>query len=103
MVDFLTDDMVAPYNNKVRLVKQKYRTGDIVSVVNEAVQTDKEQAAGLAQLFSPTKEGLRELFDYVDNRFQYQEDPKGQWVQSPSYLHHESLVGDCKESDELYL
>ncbi|MEM9259799.1 MAG: transglutaminase domain-containing protein, partial [Bacteroidota bacterium] len=85
-----------PARKRKDLRKKSFRTNDIIQLVQEVIKTDVDDTEVLAQQFSPTKEGLRALFELVDRSFRYEEDPPGsQWVQTPSYLWN-TRVGDCK-------
>ncbi len=86
----------APVNKK-RLKEKRYRTDNIMDLVNEVAVTDRDDTERLAKQFAPTRRGLKQLFDFVDDNFVYEEDPPAnQWVQTPSYLYHTTQKGDCK-------
>ncbi len=88
--------LVKPHRKARKLYKKNYRTKDIVEVVLEVERTDRDDTVELAKKFAPTYEGLRSLFYWCADHFQYDEDPPGrQWIQTPSYLYHTG-VGDCK-------
>lgn len=87
---------VKPARKRKDLRKKSFRTNDIIKLVQEVIRTDVDDTVELAKQFPPTEQGLRALFNLVDDRFRYEEDPAGsQWVQTPSYL-WENGVGDCK-------
>lgn len=89
--------LVKAASTKKVLRRRYFDTSNIISLVQEVLVTDADDTQVLAKQFSPTYEGLRQLFYYAAERFDYVEDPPGaQWVQTPSYLHHISLEGDCK-------
>jgi hypothetical protein len=88
---------VKPANLKRTLIKKSYHTADIMDLVNWVAATDKEDTDELSSQFAPTRAGLKQLFEFVDKTFTYEEDPpNAQWVQTPSYFYHESRKGDCK-------
>lgn len=90
------DQLIKPHVEKVDLRKRKYRTGDIITLLQEVLESDHDDTEAFAKLFPSTIGGLRMLFDFVDANFQYIEDPDfNQWVQTPSFLWY-TKRGDCK-------
>lgn len=87
---------IAKPSGKKVLHKKEYKTGDIISLVQDVVKAHAHETKKFASLFEPTKQGLRAIFDFVDRNFSYVEDPAGnQWVQTPAHL-WSSKQGDCK-------
>lgn len=90
------DELIKPHEQKIDLRKRSYRTGDIMTLVQEVLETDYDDTEAFAGLFEPTIAGLKQLFDFVDANFQYVEDPDfNQWIQTPSFLWY-TKRGDCK-------
>ena len=80
-----------------QLRRKDYRTRHIIDLVNEVLETDKDDTEAFAQEFTRNEFGLRDLFNFVDLTFRYVEDPKfNQWVQTPSYMYWVEKEGDCK-------
>lgn len=89
--------LVKPYRDTKRLVKVDYDTSDIIELVQNVLEDDRDDTEGLAKTIPVNRRGLRWLFNHVDNRITYNEDPQfNQWVQTPSYLYHKTREGDCK-------
>jgi hypothetical protein len=89
----------------VRLVKENYNLRDIAKLCHRAFLEDAWQVRAFSKAFPPTRAGLRALFNFVDENFEYVEDrgytPRGkevpvQAVQSPSAMWHTTRQGDCK-------
>jgi len=90
------DQLIKPHVQQIDLRKRRYRTGDIIVLVQEVLETDHDDTKAFAELFSPDLEGLKMLFDFVDAHFNYVEDPNfNQWIQTPSFLWY-TKRGDCK-------
>lgn len=88
---------VKPASNRRDRRKVTYRTDDIIELVQEVLYTDADDTIGLSRRYTPTLLGMQRLFYDVGRRITYVEDPAGyQWVQTPSFLWHESRRGDCK-------
>ncbi|MEM9527565.1 MAG: hypothetical protein AAGA31_13205 [Bacteroidota bacterium] len=87
---------IPPPRNRRTIRKRRYRTGDIIDLVQEVIRTHRKDTAEFARMFTRDKAGLRQLFDFVDDNFTYVEDtPGAQLVQTPAYLWREKQ-GDCK-------
>lgn len=79
-----------------QLRKTKYRTGDIIDVVQDIVNRYASETAVFSGKFQPTRGGLKKLFNWVDTNFVYREDPPdSQLVQTPAWLNRHK-IGDCK-------
>ncbi|MEM6397776.1 MAG: hypothetical protein AAF741_15615 [Bacteroidota bacterium] len=95
MIGTASTDIAAPRPNRT-LSKKRYTTNDIVQLVQRVVKDHAGDTARFAKRFSADEQGLRRLFDFVDQNFRYVEDPAGsQWVQTPAWL-NEHKEGDCK-------
>jgi hypothetical protein len=89
-------EMIPPPRNAKTLIKEQYRTGDIVTLVQKVARSYVSDTAKFADRFPPTRAGLKALFNWVHKHFRYKEDPRGsQWVQTPAWL-NKYKVGDCK-------
>lgn len=92
----LGDIGIKPPRQTVNLRMRKYKTRNIIDLVNEVLKSDADDTEVFARRFSSDKAGMRAIFDFVDHNFIYQEDPESnQWVQTPSYL-WSTKQGDCK-------
>ncbi len=89
----------------VRLVKERYSLRDIAKLCHRAFLEDNWMMKEFAKAFSPDMHGLRKLFDFVDQTFDYNEDRAFdgdgdelavQAVQSPAAMWHVTRNGDCK-------
>lgn len=100
MIGAATTAIPAPRSVK-KLIKEEYRTGDIVSLVQHVAKTRVSETAVFAKKFSPDIKGLRKLFNWVYQNITYKVDPaENQWVQSPGWL-NKSQKGDCKSISAL--
>lgn len=96
MIEVKADGLVKPATGLVEQRKRAFETDDIVALVNEVEQTDRDDTEVLSRMFEPTLHGLKKLFDFMRVNFHYQEDFSGnQSVRTPSYF-FKTRVGDCK-------
>jgi hypothetical protein len=88
---------VKPPVIRATLKQQTYKTRDIMREVQEVLTTDRDDTANFARKFTADLRGMKMLYDEVNERITYIEDPMNyQWVQTPSYLWHHTRRGDCK-------
>jgi len=88
--------MIEPHVPSVSLRKRRYNTDDIISVVQEVIDTDHDDTSEFSRMFPANMAGLRSLYDFVLHTFTYVEDPSAnQWIQTPSFLMY-TKRGDCK-------
>lgn len=88
-----------------RLLHKNYTLRQIAKACHDAFLSDRDMLCEFAKAFAPDREGLHDLFDFVDRHFRYVEDRafdqsgdevSVQAVQSPSYMWHVTQTGDCK-------
>lgn len=88
--------LIDPHRPVVSLRKRRYNTNDIITLTQEVLFTDVEDTRRFAPKFSRDREGMKAIFDFVDQHILYVEDPrKNQWVQTPSFFWYRRR-GDCK-------
>ena len=92
----IANDTIKQHREVKDLRKRKYNTQDIIELTQEVIRTDTDDTDRFAKHLPKNIRGLKELFDFVDQNFEYSEDPDfNQWVQTPSYLWY-TKKGDCK-------
>ena len=92
----INGDLIARPTGNARLVSTRYRTNNIVQEVLDTERRSRDQVRKFAEQIPRSRAGLRMLYDFVLQTFEYREDPNShQFVQSPARL-YSTRVGDCK-------
>lgn len=88
--------LVPPPAAGAKIRKERFRTANIIDVVQDISVRYVHETKRFSRQFSPDKQGLKKLYDWVDHNFRYREDPDGiQAVQTPAYI-NKGRIGDCK-------